>query len=109
MQMDGAHGRGEACRGELLKAGVGFPGETAEEAACRLRRQFDLLSEGELAALAGVDLPTLRKWREVRGPRARQARLHRPLPASRRGRMAATARGAPRHAVAAQAAGWTGG
>lgn len=50
-------------RVELLKAGISFPGETSEEAACRLRRQFDLVTESELAALAGVDLRTLREWR----------------------------------------------
>ena len=65
MQIDDTSARANAdsYRVELLKAGIAFPGETDEEAACRLRRQFDLVTETELAALAGVDLRTLREWR----------------------------------------------
>jgi hypothetical protein len=52
-----------AARVELIKAGVPFPGETHEETACRMRRLFDVVTEEELAALADVDVRTVREWR----------------------------------------------
>jgi hypothetical protein len=56
-------------RAELIKAGVPFPGETPDEAACRFRREFDILTEEELAAGVGLGgggadgVRTLREWR----------------------------------------------
>ena len=54
---------------ELIKAGVAFPGETLEETASRIRREFDLLTEEEVAAGFGLGgdgrdgVRTLREWR----------------------------------------------
>lgn len=57
-------------RAELLKAGIGFPGETPTEAACRVKAQLNLLDDEDICALCGVTEATLEKHRvSGTGPR----------------------------------------
>ena len=65
-------------RAELLRSGVPFPSETAEEKRCRIKARLGLFDDEDLKALADVSDDTLAKKR-VSGTGPRPIRVMRSI------------------------------
>ena len=63
-----------SARAELLRSGIPFPGETAEERRCRVKAALGLLDDEDIQALGDVTADTLAKKR-VNGTGPRPVRV----------------------------------